>query len=278
MNSATTSSSPRSQPLRSAYISTVIAVHEASAVASSSVGFGPASLPPSVSGSSAISCVAAVDLDIVGIARGGGGRPRGGRRCPRPQLAVPAGEQLRVVDVGESGHRVGEVVGAIQVAAMTVPDGELLALAQCGDPPLGAADHGAGEVELGGQRRAAGDDELGRQLDPVHVGVDPLLHRGDHLLGDAADAVLEPLGCLGSGRELGAGDEELVLEAEDVGVELGVARGRTASGRRRAPSPPRRRRRRPRCGCLTSACGRRTRARWCRRRPSSCRCGSRLRP
>src|SRR5215207_6623939 len=43
------------QPLRVAYISIVIAVHEASEAASSSCGLGPSSSPPSSTGSSAVS-------------------------------------------------------------------------------------------------------------------------------------------------------------------------------------------------------------------------------
>src|SRR5215208_7215539 len=46
------------QPLRLAYISIVIAVHEASEAASSSCGLGPLSSPPELRGSSAVSvCV-----------------------------------------------------------------------------------------------------------------------------------------------------------------------------------------------------------------------------
>ena len=41
-------------------------------------------------------------------------------------------------------------------------------------------------------------------------------------MGDAADAVLEALRRLRGGRQLGAGDEELVLEPEDVGGDLGL--------------------------------------------------------
>ena len=73
-----------------------------------------------------------------------------------------------------------------------------------------------------------GITNLRRQLDLAHVVVDPLLERRDHRLGDAADPVLEPLGRLGRGRQLGGGDEEVVLEAEDVGGELrlvGAAEG-----------------------------------------------------
>ena len=92
----------------------------------------------------------------------------------------------------------------------------------------------AGDVELGGELVAAGDHELRRQLDLVHVVVDPLLELGDHLLGRAADPVFEPLGRLRRGRQLGAGDEEVVLEAEDVGGELRLVRRRRARGRRRA--------------------------------------------
>src|SRR5206468_12207588 len=46
--------SPMSQPLRFAYISIVIAVHEARLAASSSCGLGPLSSPPVSSGSSAV--------------------------------------------------------------------------------------------------------------------------------------------------------------------------------------------------------------------------------
>src|SRR5919205_570787 len=45
--------SPMSQPLRPAYISIVIAVHDARLAASSSCGLGPVSSPPFASGSSA---------------------------------------------------------------------------------------------------------------------------------------------------------------------------------------------------------------------------------
>ena len=79
-----------------------------------------------------------------------------------------------------------------------------------------------------------GITNLRRQLDLVHVVVDPLLELGDHLLGGAADPVFEPLGRLRRGRQLGAGDEDVVLEAEDVGGELGLARRRRGRGRRRA--------------------------------------------
>ena len=93
---------------------------------------------------------------------------------------------------------------------------------------------GAGDVELGGELVAAGDDELRRQVDLGHVAVDQPLELGDHRLGGAADPVLEALGGLRRGRQLGAGDEEVVLQAEDVGGELGLRRARRGRGRRRA--------------------------------------------
>ncbi len=105
---------------------------------------------------------------------------------------------------------------------ITVSLAELAGLGEGGDAALGAADHGAGDVELGRELVAAGDDELRRQLDLVHVAVDQPLELGDHRLGDAADPVFEPLGRLRRGRQLGAGDEEVVLEAEDVAGELGL--------------------------------------------------------
>ena len=119
---------------------------------------------------------------------------------------------------------------------------------------LGAADDRAGDVELGGELGAAGDHELGRQLDPVHVAVDQLLELGDHLLGDAADPVFEALGRLGRGRQLGAGDEEVVLEAEDVGGELGVVGAAEGAGDAELRAGLVERRRRPRCGasCLAT--------------------------
>src|SRR5438105_184614 len=53
--SHTTLTCPMSQPLRSAYISIVIAVHAARLAAKSSCGLGPWSAPPRSSGSSAVS-------------------------------------------------------------------------------------------------------------------------------------------------------------------------------------------------------------------------------
>ncbi|HEY0278128.1 MAG TPA: hypothetical protein VGC32_07660 [Solirubrobacterales bacterium] len=94
---------------------------------------------------------------------------------------------------------------------------------------LGAADDGAGDVEVGGDQVAAGDDELRRQRDLGHVAVDQRLGLLDHRRGDAADPVFEAVGGLRRGRQLGAGDEEIVLEAEDVGGQL-VGAGLGAEG------------------------------------------------
>ncbi len=81
----------------------------------------------------------------------------------------------------------------------------------------------AGDVELGGELVAAGDDELRRQLDLGHVAVDDRLEPGDHLGGDPADSVLEPPGGLRRRRELGAGDEQVALEVEQVALDLVLA-------------------------------------------------------
>ena len=80
-----------------------------------------------------------------------------------------------------------------------------------------------GRRRAGGELGAAGDHELRRQLDLAPCSGRSALDRGDHRLGDAADAVLEAVGGLRRGGELGARDEELVLEVEDVGGELAVA-------------------------------------------------------
>ncbi len=173
------------------------------------------SVPPAAAGSSIAERVAALDLDVVGVAATASGDDL-------HSLAAPALEERRVVDVGEAGHRVGEVGGAVDEVDHGLA-GQLACLGEGGDAALGAADHGAGDVELGGELVAAGDDELRRQLDLAHVAVDPLLELGDHRLGRAADPVFEALGRLGRGRQLGAGDEEVVLEAQDVGGELGLA-------------------------------------------------------
>ncbi len=77
-------------------------------------------------------------------------------------------------------------------------------------------------IEMGGELGASGDDELRGQIDAIHVAVDQLLELGGHLRGDAADPVDKSFGCFGRGGELGAGDEEVVLEAQDVGRELGL--------------------------------------------------------
>ena len=67
-----------------------------------------------------------------------------------------------------------------------------------------------------------GMTNFGGSSTSVHVAVDQPLELGDHRLGRAADAVFEPLGRLRRGRQLGAGDEDVVLEAEDVGGQLGL--------------------------------------------------------
>ena len=54
----------------------------------------------------------------------------------------------------------------------------------------------------------------------------------DHLRRDLRHARLQALGRLGRGGQLGAGDEQLVLDAQDVGVQLAVALG----GRAASPS------------------------------------------
>src|SRR6478609_7293117 len=117
--STSTSTSPSSQPLRSAYISVVLAVHAASAAPTVRVGEGPALLPPSASGSSitrwcppwistswvkpcrrrAVTLtigrtrVAALEELVIGYVgerrrrgRGVGGPVQGAEQCPRAQL------------------------------------------------------------------------------------------------------------------------------------------------------------------------------------------------
>ena len=59
-----TSTPPMSQPLRFAYISIVIAVHEARLAASSSCGLGPLSSPPASVGSSMLEVVTAHPHDV----------------------------------------------------------------------------------------------------------------------------------------------------------------------------------------------------------------------
>ena len=91
----------------------------------------------------------------------------------------------------------------------------------------------ARDVEGGRELGAAGDHELGRQVDLAHVAVDVHLDRVDHAVGDAADAVLEPVGGLGRGRQLGAGDEQVLLQLEQI-----ATRGRTGSSLHSARATP----------------------------------------
>ena len=128
-----------------------------------------------------------------------------------------------------------EVGGAVEVGDHDL-GAEALVVAELDDAALGAAEHRAGDVEGGRELGAAGDHELRRQVDLAHVAVDVDLERVDHPLGHAADAVLEAVGGLGRGRELGAGDEQLLLEVEDVGGEVRPCRRLVLQRARATPS------------------------------------------
>ena len=164
----------------------------------SRVGDGAVSVPPTSIGSSTTS---------VALRRPG---------------APPSLEQGRIGDVGVAGHRPDEVGGAVQVGGHGARS-EIFLAAQGGDPALGPAQGRPGEVEGGGELGAAGDHELRRQLDPLHVAVDRRFQRADHLAGDPADAVLEPSGRLRRRGELGAGDEQVGLQVEQVALDLPLA-------------------------------------------------------
>src|SRR3954447_16728542 len=134
--STSTSTSPRSQPLRSAYISVVIAVHAASAAPTVRVGEGPTSPPPSASGSSITRrCPPWISTSWV-------------KPCRRRAVTLTIGaarvaslEELRVGHVSEPRHREGEVGGAVQVPENRIQS-ELPAVLERHHPPLGAPDHG----------------------------------------------------------------------------------------------------------------------------------------
>ena len=251
-----------SQPLRSAYISTVIAVQAASDAAEEAGGGGAGVGAAGALGLVDDERVPALDLDVVGVALAPAGddphrlsRPCRARRTARdrrrrrsaPSRTARSEARLR------KRRRSSEASSPAWLSATTRRSARrtiVRATSSCAESV-----------------RAAGDDELRRQVDPVHVLVDQRLELVGHLGGDAADPVLQALGRLGRGRQLGAGDEQLVLDAQDVGGELGVVAGR-ASGRRPGRSSPRRAFRRRRCGRRPSRRARRTRARWSRRRPS----------
>ena len=227
------------------------------------MGRGPVSAPPAAAGSSTTSRVP--PSSSTSWAKPSRRRATTLMLDPLPRPANRAGSSTSAKRAIAKARSEARLTKRITVSPASSP-----ASFRVGDPALGAADDGPGDVELGGELVAAGDDELRRQLDLGHVAVDPLLQRGDHLLGDAADPVLEPPGGLRRGRQLGPGDEEVVLEAEDVGGELGLLGAAERAGDAEA-SRPRRGCRRPRCGRGASAPGRRTRARSSRRRPSWCR-------
>ena len=129
-----------SQPLRSAYITIVIAVQEARHAVSRRVGEGAC-----VGAAVLLGLVdderVAVHLDVVEVAL-----RRGVARSPSARRR--ALEQRRVVDVGEAGHRVDEVGGPVEVAQHRVR-GEALALAQRDDAALGAAQDRRGRGRAG---------------------------------------------------------------------------------------------------------------------------------
>ena len=126
----------------------VIAVHEASEAASSSVGLGPVSVPPLSSGSSAIRRCSRISISCHSPCGGG-------VRASSPFLPRKRGFARRRHAPGE-----GEVGGAVEEAEDRLR-GELLGALQLDHSALGAADRGAGDVERGGELGPAGDHELG---------------------------------------------------------------------------------------------------------------------
>ena len=215
VKSTATSTAPRPHSLRSAYISIVMAVQVASGGGEQLVGAG------SLVGASILlrliddqTVLADLDLVLVALAAAG-------ERARCHQARLPALEHLRVRLVGEAGQGEGEVGGAVEVAEDGVR-GEALGVAQLDRAPLGPADRRAGDVERGRELGSARDDEVGWQVDLVHVAVDVDLEGLDHAVGDPADAVLEAVGGLGRGRELGSGDEQVLLQGEDGCVEVGL--------------------------------------------------------
>src|SRR3954453_2679281 len=174
--STSTCRSPTSQPLRSAYISTVIAVHAARAAATVRVGEGPSLAPPATSGSSITSrCPPWISTSWVKPCR---------RFATALTIAVSrlsALEQLRIVHVGEPRHREDQVRRPVQVAHHRL-GGELALLHQRHHPALSPPDHGPRDIELCGERRAARDHELRRQLNAVHIAVDDRFERRHHVV------------------------------------------------------------------------------------------------
>src|SRR3954451_3321836 len=154
--STSTSTSPRSQPLRSAYISVVMAVHAASAAPTVRVGEGPALLPPSASGSSITRwCPPWISTSWVKPWR----RRAVTLTIGRSRLA--ALEELGIRDVGEPRHRKSEVGRPVQITEHRVRC-QLAAVPERDDSPLGSPDHGPGDVELRRERGPPGDHELRR--------------------------------------------------------------------------------------------------------------------
>src|SRR6476661_7754917 len=140
--STSTSTSPSSQPLRSAYISVVMAVHAASAAPTVRVGEGPALLPPSASGSSITRwCPPWISTSWVKPWR------RRAVTLTIGRTRVPSLEELGIGDVGEPRHCERQVGGPVQVPEYSVRR-KLPAVRERDDPPLGTADHGPRHVEL----------------------------------------------------------------------------------------------------------------------------------
>src|SRR5215211_2792301 len=233
--STSTSTAPSSHSLRLAYISTVMAVHAARAAPTRRVGRGPSPAPPVSCGSSTTIVWPSTSTSWVNPSRRRAltmaltSTPGSHFASRNPSLSVapcsrglPAREELRLGIVGEAGHRVGGVGGPVQVA-QHLAAAEVLRLAERNCTALGATDRGPGQIQGGGEPAAAGDHELGGKFDAIHVAVDHRVEVVDHFGRDPADAVLEALPRLRGRRELRAGDEQLVLYAQDVGGDLLVA-------------------------------------------------------
>ena len=145
-----------------------------------------------------------IDLDVVRVAAAPAACPVGlqSRRGPR----TAPGPRRR----SRASHRVDGVGGAVEIAEdlgcelllRRGPTTRRSARRIAARATSSAADSGG----------PAGDHELRRQVDPIHVVVDHASRASTISAGHPADAVLEAPGGLGRRRQLGAGDEQLVLD------------------------------------------------------------------